>query len=392
MMYSSDELQHYFNAARSSVLYRELYKGITDYNNAPFLQKAVLIQLLQDHCNLHTEQRGVYLVRSGGTTQNPLVFPVDIEENLEQRRILAAALVADKIILPTTIALNLFSYGLMYRTAAILDDIIEKCAATTLPLSAEAKNSDIYDAAQHFQPNLLMGSPSRLALFAQYIQENGQKLGVPNLLFGGEFLLPSSIVAFRENFGTEHIYALYGSAETGIWAWSHYSENPSVYRFIRGIHIEIAEPNAEGFGRIIVSNLLRKRFPVFRYDIGDIGRLVQHNGALCLELQSRVSHSFILDSAKLFVEDFKDVTSGADAFQIQLSQNDRQKHILRLLLVQRISPEHQQELIEQKTNLVKSFIHFSRQIADVSVEFVSMKDLYINKVTSKIPVVVDFRQ
>lgn len=391
MQYSNDELQNYFNTARSSVLYRELYQGITDYNNAPFLQKSLLVKLLQSHCNLHTEQRGVYLVRSGGTTQNPLIFPVDIQENLEQRRILAAALVADKIILPTTIALNLFSYGLMYRTAAILDDILEKCNATTLPLSAEAKNSDVYDAAQHFQPNLLIGSPSRLGLFAQYLQESGQKLNIPNLLFGGEFLLPSSIAAFRESFSTAHIYALYGSAETGIWAWSHYSENPSLYHCIRGVHIEIAEPNADGFGRIIVSNLLRRRFPVFRYDLGDIGRLVHHNGSLCLELQSRVAHSFILDSAKLYVDDFKDATAGADAFQIQLLQTDSQKHLLRLLLVQRVAPNQQQELVEQKTALVKSFIHFSKQVADVSVEFVLMKDLYINKVTSKIPVVVDFR-
>lgn len=390
MEYSND-LQNYFDIVRSSALYRDFYSGITEYCDAPFLRKEQLLDVLQTRFALHTEQRGVYLVRSGGTTQNPLIFPVDIEENLEQRRVLAAALVADNVIAPTTIALNMFSYGLMYRTAAILDDILEKCSATTLPLSAEAKNSDIYDTAMHFQPTLLMGSPSRLGVFAQYLQSNGYALAVPNLLFGGEFLLPSLCSTFRESFGTERIYALYGSAETGIWAWSHYTDTPSLYRCIRGVHVEIVEPDDEGFGRIAVSNTLRKRFPIFRYEAGDVGRVLQRDGTVYIELQSRIARSFAIDSAKLHVDDFKEVTNGAEAFQIQLSEDAHHKHLLRMLLVQRVPTEQQDAFIEQKTTLIKSLFHYSRQIADVSVELVSMQDLHMNSVTSKIPVLVDFR-
>jgi phenylacetate-CoA ligase len=384
-------LQAHFDKVRVSPLYRAHYDGIADYRDAPVLDKATLIGLLKSGFRLGDETRGVYLVRSGGSTRAPLIFPVDIAENLEQRRRLADALVTSGVIRPTTVALNMFSYGQLYRTAAILDDILERCRATTLPLSAETKDKDLHDAARHFRPNLLMGSPSRLALFAHYLGIQGTRLEVPDLLYGGEFLRPSVAATFRERFGTRNIYALYGSAETGTWGWSRYSDAPGVYRFIDGIHVEIAEPDAEGFGRIIATNLLRERFPIFRYDMGDIGRLGQSDGHPHLELRARAPLSFVIDSTKLSIDDFRHVTQDAAAFQIQLSQNDRSQQVLRLLLVQDVPEADRPAFRERMTIEVCSLIHCSREAVDVSVDLATPQQLHANPVTAKTPLVVDFR-
>lgn len=384
-------VQEYFEHVRSSGLYGDFYSGITDYGDAPILEKEKLQSILLSNFDLHAEARGVYLVRSGGSTQKPLIFPVDIEENLEQRRRLANELLAAKILSPKTIAMNLFSYGLIYRTAAIMDDILEKSEATTLPLSAEAKNADVHESILHLKPNMIMGSPSRLILFANYLREQSLRVDVPAVLFGGEYLFPSAVPLFNEYFGTKQIFALFGSAESGIWAWSDYSREPSMYRVLNDIHVEIADPDPEGFGRVIITNLMRKRFPVFRYEIGDIGKLIRVDEKQFLQLKSRVQNSFSIDSTKFYVEDFGSLTADADSFQLQLSSDAEGRQILTLLLVKNMQMQEQEMYASKKQNELNSIMHFSKDSVELQLRLVAPDELYRNKVTSKTPQLVDFR-
>lgn len=167
--------------------------------NSPIIGKKELIMLLNDHFDLPSQEQGVYLVRSGGSTQKPLVFPVDIAENLEQRATLSAALLQAKVFTPKIIALNMFGYMDMYRTAAIMDDLLERCNATTLVASASLPYEDAYQMALNFKPDLLLGTPSKLFLFAQYLKKHQLRLSITNLLLGGEFL-PRHISNFSKIF------------------------------------------------------------------------------------------------------------------------------------------------------------------------------------------------
>jgi len=392
IMKGSNIIQAYFEHVKSNPLYGGVYDGILDYNEAPSLPKSVLVKLLNERFDIRKETGGVYLVRSGGTTQNPLIFPVDIEENLAQRDMLARSLVQHGIITPQTVGLNLFTYGLIYRTASILDDIFERCKATTLPISAEAKDADVFSTIELFTPDMLFGSPSRLAIFAQYLIKNNLRVNVPNILFGGEFMVPSYQRIFTEVFGAQNIYALYGSAETGIWGWSLYSSEPSLYRMLENIHVEIFHPDADGFGNVVVTNLMRKRFPVFRYDLGDIGRLVTKNDVKYLELKSRDARSFFLDSANLSVDDFREITDDADTFQIQVHSGKNIRNELKILLVKQVPEAQRTTYAEEKIKAVKALIHVNSELVDVKVELVEIAQLHINKVTSKIPQLIDFRK
>lgn len=384
--------QTYFEHVKNHPFYQGIYEGINDYTEAPVLHKAMLQELLETRFCVGNETQGVYLVRSGGTTQRPLLFPVDIRENLSQRETFSRALLQAHIITPRTVGLNLFTYGLMYRTASILDDIFERCGATTLPISAEAANADVAAAVAHFRPDMLFGSPSRMALFAQYVKENGLTVSFPNLLFGGEFMLPSYQRLFEEVFQTRNIYALYGSAETGIWAWSCYGQRPSLYQVIEGVQVEIVEPDAQGFGNIVVTNFYRCRFPVFRYGLGDIGRWTEVGGEKYLELRSRNEHSFFLDSANFYVDDFKEITAGADTFQIQLSSGENVRNTLRILLVHPMPEARQNDFLAEKERQLKAMMHLNKQLLDIRVQLAGIHELYMNRVTSKIPRVVDFRK
>ncbi|WP_293787441.1 AMP-binding protein [uncultured Pedobacter sp.] len=381
-------LNQYYHIVKQSDLFRSHYLNYDDYRNAPIIGKKELIGLLNDNFDLHSQKRGVYLVRSGGSTQKPLVFPVDIAENLEQRAALASALKQAEVFTPKTIALNMFGYMDMYRTAAIMDDLLERCNATTLVASASLPYEEAYQMALNFKPDLLLGTPSKLFLFAQYLKKKQLRLSITNLLFGGEFLPPSHIKLFEDIFGTRQIYSLYGAAETGIWAWCNYSRSPSLFRVIDGLIVEPNNPDANGYGPLLVSNLFRKRFPIFRYDTGDIGKWVEVEGQLYLELKGRYSNSFMFNECNYELDDFNAVFADVERFQIQIIPHEEHTSII-FMLVTDITNVDQNVYVEQK--LRQLYEVFGYKVKKLEVLVGHELNLYTNVVTGKTPALIDYR-
>ncbi|MFC1222224.1 hypothetical protein ACFE6N_00370 [Pedobacter sp. BG31] len=381
-------LNQYYRVVKQSDLFRSYYLNCEDYLDAPIIGKKELIKLLNDHFDLHSQEQGVYLVRSGGSTQKPLVFPVDIAENLEQRAALASTLQQAEVFTPKTIALNMFGYMDMYRTAAIMDDLLERCSATTLVAGANLPFEDTYQMALNFKPDLLLGTPSKLFCFAQYLKKHQLRLSVTNLLFGGEFLPPSHIKLFEDTFGTRQVYSLYGSAETGIWAWCDYSRSPLLFNVIDGLIVEADNPDADGFGSLLVSNLFRKRFPIFRYDTGDIGKWVEADGKLYLELKGRSSNSFMFNECNYDLDDFNPVFADVERFQIQIIPHEGHTSI-RFMLITGLANTDEDVYVEQK--LQQLYEVFGYKVKNLEVLAGNDLNLYTNAITGKTPVVIDYR-
>jgi phenylacetate-CoA ligase len=385
-------LQIYFELAKNNPLYSEFYKEYDLATDTPMLSKNDLIPILKTKFKLQEEKTGVYLVRSGGSTQNPLIFPVDIQENQNQRFAMAKELTESGFFTPKTIALNIFGYSDMYRTAAIMDDILEKCQATTLALSAHASYSDMQQAANYFKPDFILGTPSKLLYLAQFLEKKNEKLDIQNLFFAGEFLRPGLQKILHKTLGFQQIYSMYGSAETGIWAWSDYSKRPKLFSVIEGIIVEILEPDPEGYGVIAVTNTFRKRFPVFRYAIGDLGRWVYLDGKPFLELKSRESKSFIVCEQHYDLDELILFISEAEAFQIQLSYNDEFQEVVRLLIVQKVPVDEQQHFIQEKSGRLKELLQYNERFMKLEVLLVTATELYTDPNTTKIPAVLDLRR
>jgi phenylacetate-CoA ligase len=355
------------------------------------LSKKELSPILEFNFNLQEEKAGVYLVRSGGSTQKPLVFPVDIQENQNQRLALAEELTKNNFFTSKTIALNIFGYSDMYRTAAIMDDILEKCQATTLALSSHASYTDMVQATHYFKPDFILGTPSKLLCFAQFLEEKNKKLAIENLFYAGEFLRPNVQKLLQKTFGFQQIYSMYGSAETGIWAWSHFTKNPSLFSVIKGIIVEIMNPDKDGYGTIAVTNTFRKRFPVFRYAVGDLGRWVEVNGKSFLELKSRETKSFIVGEQHYDVDELLFITKEADVFQIQLSTNEMFKEVVHLLIVQYIAENERQNFIQEKCSALKKLLDYKESFMEIEVLLVTAAELYTDPNTTKTPMLLDLR-
>ena len=380
-----------FERARQHRFYRAFYDGIEDFEKAPPTGKEVLCEALRDF-SPDQEATGLYLVRSGGSTREPLVVPVDIAENLRQREQLAANLVRARIFGPQTVALNIFGYSDLYRSAAIFDDLLERCSATSLPMSAHAADSDLLAMVKRFRPSHLLGTPSRLMLFARYLSAKGLKLHVPNLVYAGEFLRDTAKVHLRETVGAEQFWSLYGAAETGIWAWCDASLQPGRFSILSGVAVEILSPNADGYGAIAVTNGWRCRFPVFRYRLGDVGRLTWVDGVEVLELLARGPRSFQFCELKHDLESLNFLVSDAETFQVQLTYRGSGHEEIRLLLVPRpCTPVSPTDLAERARSL-RDFLQCPESMADVRVESVSRDRLFIDPATAKMPELVDLRR
>lgn len=388
----NDVLQSHLSLVKESSLFKEQYKDINEISDVPILYKSNLRQLLESRFNIQEEDKGVYLVRSGGSMQKPLIFPVDIRENLYQRRLLSKELEAYGMLTSKTIALNIFSYQDMYRTAAIMDDLLDRCYATTLALGCNSAYEDMYHTTNNFKPNTLMGTPSKISLFAKYIEQNNLEIEIENLLFAGEFLFPSQIEEFKNTFKTKCIYSLYGSAETGIWGWTNYSENGSSFFILDEIIVEIVDADSNGFGSIVVTNLIRKRFPLIRYAMGDIGKLETINGKRVLTLKSRESSSFLLYADTYFLDDFDFIKKYADRFQIQITSQSLIQTEVTFLIILKSDDQKQTDTILSKIKAsIEEVVSINPKIVLLKVLMASESDLYADATTSKTPSIVDFR-
>ncbi len=325
-------LREGFTLARAHPFYRDMLQNVRDHADAPASDKHALRQALADFAP-GAEASGVYLVRSGGSTQEPLIFPVDIGENRAQRRALAERLRAAGVFDAGTVALNIFGYSDLYRSAAILDDLLERCEATTLPMSAHARYEDMYAIASRFRPTHILGTPSKLQLFARFLADEALEMDIPQLLYAGEPLRVSALDLLRARLRIRQVWSLYGGAETGILGWCDGNLRPDWFRLLPGIVVEILSPDERGFGPIAITNGYRKRFPVFRYRLGDVGRLIDENGVQYLELRGRDNRSFQFDEMTYDLELFAPLTVDVDAFQIQLRTRAGGRDHLSLLLV-----------------------------------------------------------
>jgi phenylacetate-CoA ligase len=379
-----------FARAREHPFYRGLYRANDDHHCAAPLEKAALLAALSDF-QPGRETHGVYLVRSGGSTHAPLIFPVDIAENHAQRDALARALRAAGVFAPGDVALNAFGYADLYRSAAIMDDVLERCDTTTLAVSAHARYQDMEAMARRFRPTHVLGTPSKLGLLAHYLMREQRRLDIPQLLYAGEVLRPSTRDLLCERLGVRRIWSLYGGAETGIWAWSDASAQPGLFAMLSDVVVEILSPDADGYGSIAVSNGYRQRFPVFRYRLGDVGRLIQHNGATRLELRGRDSRSFQFDELTFDLDPIIALAGNAESAQLQLRSGNSGRDCMAMLIV--ADPAHPMDNDDCRRihAALAAVVQHAPDSAAVEVHIVDKTALKMDPATAKTPTLVDAR-
>lgn len=360
----------------------------------PILAKADLYARLASVQREPGGRVGVYYSRSGGTTSGQsLFFPTDVAENHVQRQRLARRLAADGVLGPATMAMNICPIMGMYRAMEIMNEFCECCGATVLPMAALARDEEIYEQAQLFAANTLLGMPSRLVAFGRYVQENQFAWQVDTVVFGGEFLQPGKRRFLCEVFGVKRFSGVYGSAELGVVAWHPNLPAVPVYHFPRDIlHVEIIAPDADGYGALVATNLVRRRFPIVRYNTGDVGRIVAEGSeTISVELRGRQSDSFLIGDNYHTLADFADLFQEFSEYQIQIRFDEPQRRdVIRFCLNarDRLPTEEERHAL---TGRIRDRLESHEAMYGTEVAFVGPDDLVRSRDNLKTPAIVDRR-
>jgi len=360
----------------------------------PLLTKADLYARLAAVRQEPSQRGGIYYSRSGGTTTGtPLYFPTDVAENHEQRQRLASRLAADGVLSPETIAVNVCPIVRMYRAMEIFNEYCEHCGATVLPMAAIAGDEEIYEQAMLFGANTLIGMPSRLVAFGRYVQEKQLTWNVDTVAFGGEFLQPGKRRFLRDVFGVKRFSGVYGSAELGVVAWHPDLPEVPVYHFPRDIlHVEIVAPDGDGYGALVATNLVRRRFPIVRYNTGDVGRIVAEGPeTVSVELRGRQSDSFLIGDNYHSLADFADLLQEVAEYQIQMRFDESlRKDVIRFCLNvgDRVGSSAERQAL---TEAIRARLDGHETMYCTEVAFVGPEGLIRSRDNLKTPAIVDRR-
>jgi len=357
----------------------------------PIIDKQGLRAMVEANFNLHEEETGVFFSRTGGTLSESLMIPLDPAENKRQRQILADHLAKENILTPKTVAVNLFNYKHLYRSASVLDDVIDFAGATSIGIGAVTPDEFVVNFIRTFKADMIVGTPSRIFQLATYTAENNIDLKIPNIMFGGEVMSAQHQEAITKTFHVANIYGLYGLVEIGIPAYSRYSVDGPVYKMIPELaYAEIDNPDEDGFGPLVLTNVLKKRFPVLRYKCADIGKVIHKNGEEYFELRGRGQHVFRVNGQFYSEADFKTLVSDTLQYQIHLSYTAQKRTKITVFLVQPgvTDPE---SFLRTKLHELHSILNTDLSLLETEIKLVDPSELKTNLITTKTPLVIDAR-
>ncbi len=391
------KLREIFELSRVHPFYEGRLRGKSSFDEVPIIRKQELYEAVTSTLASPDSLEHVYLSPTGGSTSSNLLFyPSDIKENHLQRSLLSPHLIESKIFTSKTIGLNLFGSNMMYRSMEIFNAFCESTGGTPLPVGSSCEDEAAYGLALRFHANTIMGTPSRLMQFARYAEGHTKDdLKVEHIIFGGETLPQSKADYLQRVFGTRRFSGIFGSAEAGIWGYKSSELELNQYEFLpEMIYIEIEKPDDQGFGEIVLTNLVRKRFPLLRYGTGDLGRIEQLKSdkhRRILEFKGREEQSFQLGGDYYSVGDFEDVCHQLLDFQIQLSYDEKQKQDRISFLLVSYSPQYIDAYGDALIEKIKSIVQSDERLFTTDIEFVEPKDLRLARTSRKVIRVVDDR-
>jgi phenylacetate-coenzyme A ligase PaaK-like adenylate-forming protein len=373
---------------------------IHSMNDGTILTKKKLHeQLIQLKSIDNQWNQSVYVSSSGGSGGKRLFFATDIKQNQSQREILVNMMIEENVISHNDICLNLFQSNNIYRSLEIFNDFCSIANCTTLPMSADARDEDIFEIIEYFKPNILMGSPYRLMQLAFFIEKKSEEKEIKfeKIYFACESLDEIKQNYFKRIFNCSIYIGFYGSAETGVFACqSPKYSSTKIYLYPKQlVHIEIIN------SKIIVTNLIRKRNQLIRFDTGDLGRLISNDQNDKYGL-IEVFHSerlIMIGNNTLSKSNIEETMKQIDLIEWQVIvdyvSNTKNKQILLLFRYVKSKLVSNDILEKNIRNYLqkffdKSFINISEKLT-LQFESIQFHDLIRDKTSNKLLKIIDKR-
>lgn len=214
---------------------------------------------------------------SGGTSGDTLQFVID---RTRQAQDLAARLFMQSLfgVRPGEPRLHLWGSPIEARGAAVKrwrDRLLNERLLSAFELSPPQMDAHLKRLCD-FQPRLIYGYPTALALLARHAARRLRGEHFPWLrliVVTGEEVSPAQVAQIQQTFGCP-VAAEYGSREVGLIA--HECPQGRLHVVWPHVHVDIAAGNEvvapDAAGDVICTTLNTRAQPFLRYRVGDVGR------------------------------------------------------------------------------------------------------------------------
>jgi phenylacetate-CoA ligase len=244
-----------------------------DLGRLPFLTREILKTRFDD-LRARAALPGVHPRSSGGSTGTPVTVLVDMERmgmgeagRLRAHRWFGVEPGTREIVLWGTPARS----GTLDRIRQFRDRILNTRVLSAFDMGEQALR--IHAATiQRVRPTQMFGYASAFHLIASHFERErlDPPRGLKAVFTTAEPLFDFQRKAIEAGLGCP-VGVEYGCRDGGLVAL----ECPSggLHILAESMHVEILDPDAEGRGEIVLTNLDSRAFPIIRYRTGDIGAL-----------------------------------------------------------------------------------------------------------------------
>ena len=299
-------------AAQHSPFYRDLFErsGVhaadiqtpEDLQSLPFTSGEQIEDWRRFLCV--PQQQVATIFATAGTTGEPKLVAYTLDEIQRLANLSAAAIrVAHPGRLVTLIALPM-RHGL-WMGWATAHRIIERAGGLPLPVGA-GDPQETLRWMQRLEPNVLMSSPSYLAVLTRQAEAQGYRPELDKILVGGEMLYEAQRNRFAEYWSAQ-VFDSYGTTEIGGGQTIVLPQCQGDFH-LNDLHLltEIIDPETgqpADEGELVFTTLTREAMPLLRYRSGDRARWTECGcwlPARAIHLEGRIDDMFTAGDMNLY--------------------------------------------------------------------------------------------
>lgn len=291
-------------------LYCKLLKENTysSFEMLPIVTKRNFQISVEEVLSDNFQPKDVYISSTSGSSGIPFFFAKD-----KHAHALTHAIILDRYamfgITPQDKQARFYGIpmsGIAHYKEILKDKLANRVRFPVFDLSDD-KMAFFYNRFEKKRFGYIYGYTSAIVLFARYIQSKGKILKdvCPSLkccIVTSEVCTDTDRELLRKTFGIPVINE-YGASETGIIAFTDKEGDWKITT--EDLYVEVVDEQNQPLpygmrGKILITHLTNKAYPLIRYEIGDMGIIEKKGEKLILkELSGRVSDMIYLPSGKI---------------------------------------------------------------------------------------------
>lgn len=272
---------------------------------------------------------GGYVSRSGGSTGEPK-FSVYDGHDWEHMIDSAVRLFRALGVRHGDRLANFMLAGDLYGSFVSFDHINARLGVTSFGFASAMDPAMFLKVWHDFRVNVVEGVPSTLVPFLRKVKDADPAFSIEKVVYAGSPMSATDRAWIANELGAKRIGSVVGANDGGAIAYQCEEMSGALHHVLDDFNfIEVVDedgarvPDGEP-GRILITSLLKYAFPLIRYEIGDVGRIVP-GGCACgrtsrvIEYLGRADDVLCVAMMNVSFRDFQTALVGLPVTQLQLA-------------------------------------------------------------------------